>query len=838
MTKLATTQNITFRSVYLELTPAEQFFIKLLSYGAYSVLAGAAFLFVSSGMPRFTWLGFLLLLFLGDRMFQLILGEQTIDSRLVQKIEKDEAVNVAPYFQSRTIGFLERARRRSADAPDTFSLGLFDDLLAIPEIKIGLSRLDISCDALRAAIRSVLDQRKDAAGDDIDELVREVGIASFAEATHLGERSVSPAALFLGLLATRVDDLREIFAKFNFVEADFHNAIIFGRLARGLGRMMQKRIAAGQGVRRRPHRIMNRAWTARPTDYLDSVGQDITHIARLGQTGFLVGHDGEYRTMVNVLAREDKNNVMLVGPAGVGKETIIGHLAHEIIRDEVPAKLFDRRLVAVNLASVVAGARTAGEAQEHVRRLIEDVLAAGNIILYFPDIHNLRLTAQEGLNALDALKPVFASSIVPTIGTTTPQEFHHVVEKDQSFRELFDVVEVAELSEDEAVRFLTYESYVLEAKWNIIISYRAICRAVKLAKRFLREKPLPSSAVDLLQEALADARAKKLKVLSEKEVSDLVAAKTNVPVEIAAGKEAAKLLELETYIHQRLVNQEEAVKAVASAMRQYRAGLARSSGPIATFLFVGPTGVGKTELAKTLAEIYFGGEDEMVRFDMGEYQEPKSIWNLIGAPDGAMPGNLTEEIKKKPFSVLLLDEFEKAHHDILELFLPLFDEGKLKNSLGETVDFTNAIVVCTSNAHSNFIKEEIEKGSPIGEISRELKRRLTEYFKPELLNRFDDIIVFRPLRQDEIEKIAGLHLKQIAKHLAAAQGIEITFTPEVPKLLAKLGWDPVFGARPLRGVIREKIREILAQEILKQNIARGNKVMLNVSGEAFVFEKS
>jgi ATP-dependent Clp protease ATP-binding subunit ClpA len=271
-------------------------------------------------------------------------------------------------------------------------------------------------------------------------------------------------------------------------------------------------------------------------------------------------------------------------------------------------------------------------------------------------------------------------------------------------------------------------------------------------------------------------------------------------------------------------------------MRQYRAGLAREKGPIATFLFIGPTGVGKTELAKTLAAIYFGGEEEVIRFDMVEYQDPKSTWNFIGSPDGEIPGNLTESIKKKPYTLLLLDEFEKAHYDILELFMPLFDEGRLKDSLGNIVDFTNTIIICTSNAHSNFIKEGIEKGTPISDIAIALKKKLTEYFKPELLNRFDDIIVFRQLTEDEIKEIAKLQLLQLAKRLEEEQGIQVAFTGDVAQLLANIGWDPVFGARPLRGVIREKIREVLAQEILKQNLQRGSRVLVKVSGKEFIFE--
>jgi ATP-dependent Clp protease ATP-binding subunit ClpC len=562
----------------------------------------------------------------------------------------------------------------------------------------------------------------------------------------------------------------------------------------------------------------------------------LTDLARQQRVGFLVGHDESYKSMVNILSREEKNNALLIGETGVGKGSIIEHLAFQVVRDEVPQKLFDRRVIELNIPAVTAGAKTPGEIQARFERLASEVLLAGNIILSMPDIHNLRLTS-EGINAFETLEPIFSASLIPVVGTTTPQEYRKIIEPDPNFRTLFDSVKVEELSGVKAAEFLTYQSYLLEAKWNIIISYQAIKRAVALAQRFLREKPLPVSALDLLGEALAEAKRQNIDVLEEEAVGNVVARKVKVPVGVAREEEAEKLLKLEEKIHQRLVNQEEAVKAVASAMRQYRAGLSREKGPIATFLFIGPTGVGKTELAKALTGIYFGSENEMVRFDMSEYQDPKSIWNFVGSPDGSVKGNLTEAIKAKPFSVLLLDEFEKAHYDILELFLPLFDEGKLSDSLGTTVDFSNTIIVCTSNAHSELIKQEIEKGTHIGEISALLKKRLSEYFKPELVNRFDDIIVFRPLTPSEIERIASLNLRDLARRLEDEQGITLSFDPEVAAKVAELGWDPVFGARPLRGVIREQIREALAQEILKQNIRRGDKVSVTVQNGAFALEK-
>ncbi len=821
-----------FRDRYFDLDYSSRLLVKTASFFIYGTIFVLATYFFFFGDRRFFSVAILFGFFLIDRILQVSSGERQIDSRVIQAWKENHSINVAPYLTGSARSFLDQVlREEEVQGREQATVFLLLSLTKTQEVNTGLSRLGIPprefLESLRQRLRGLGPDHRNTH----PHLISQLPTLAFEEAVNFGEIAVSPASLFLGVLKIESEHLSEVFAKFNFSREDFVNAIIFGRLARGLGKKIERQIAAAEGSRKTPHRVMNRAWTARPTEYLDSVSEDLTALAGAGLIGFLVGHEKEYQALLNILSREAKNNALLLGLEGVGKETIVEHLAYEIMRDEVPPKLFDKRLVRVHISSVTSGAKTPGEIQERFEKLINEALLAGNVVLYFPDIHNLKLTTEGGLNAFEALKPIFSSSVIPTIGTSTQQDFRNIIERDQSFLGLFDTIRVEELSEEETVRFLTYQSYLLESKWKTLISYPAIKQAAKLAKRFLREKPLPSSALDLLQEALADAKNKNLKTLAAKDVSDLVSRKVKVPVEIAGGQEAEVLLDLENRIHTRLINQEAAVKSVAAAMRQYRAGLSREKGPIAAFLFVGPTGVGKTELSKTLAEIYFGGEEEMIRFDMGEYQDPKSVWNFIGSPDGQIPGNLTEAVKRKPFAVLLFDEFEKAHPDVLELFLPLFDEGRLSDSLGNVMDFTNTIMISTSNAHSNLIKEEIEKGTAVPEIAALLKKRLTEYFKPELLNRFDEVIVFRSLTEEEIQKIAVLQIQKIAKRLENEQGIKVNFAPEVPGFLARLGWDPVFGARPLRGVIREKITEVLAEKILRQEVKRGSKVEFFLEGE-------
>ena len=382
---------------------------------------------------------------------------------------------------------------------------------------------------------------------------------------------------------------------------------------------------------------------------------------------------------------------------------------------------------------------------------------------------------------------------------------------------------------------MIYGAIILEKQFKIKVTFAAVKQAVFLASKYFRDKLLPSSAEDLLKEALSDAKGKGDRVLNGDDVIDIAQRRINIPLRQAKSAEAEKLLNLESLIHKRLVDQEEAVKAVSRSLREYRSGLSRKGGPIATFLFVGPTGVGKTELSKILANIQFGSKDAMIRFDMTEYQEKQSIFRFIGSPDGTMSGSLTEAVLRKPYSLVLLDEFEKAHPNILNLFLQVFDDGRLTDNFGNIVDFQNTIIIATSNANSNFIKEQIEAGRPIAEISEQIKRKLTEYFRPELINRFSNIIVFKSLSREDTFAIADILLKDLAGEAKGNQGIELEFSGEAVRKIAEWGYDPVFGARPLRGVISDKIRSALAEKILKNEITRGSKVEVKLENDELVF---
>ncbi|MEK7086680.1 MAG: AAA family ATPase, partial [Patescibacteria group bacterium] len=342
---------------------------------------------------------------------------------------------------------------------------------------------------------------------------------------------------------------------------------------------------------------------------------------------------------------------------------------------------------------------------------------AGNIVLFVPNIHDLFRTAQNrSLNAIDMLLPVLKNESIPVVGESYPREFKQFIEPRSDFLEQFEVVSVEEISEAEAVRFLIYASLILERKFKVFITFRAVRKAVELAHRYFKNKQLPGSAADLLKQTLAEASHNRLKILTAEMIIGTAERQSKIPIQKASDEEIKKLLGLEVLIHERLINQNVAVASVSRALREYRSGLSRKGGPIAAFLFVGPTGVGKTELSKILAKIQFGSSEEMVRFDMSEYQDKQSIFRFIGTPDGERSGALTDAILAKPYSLILLDEFEKAHPDILNLFLQVFDDGRLTDSLHRTVDFQNTIIIATSNAHSDFIKTEIENGRKIEEM--------------------------------------------------------------------------------------------------------------------------
>jgi ATP-dependent Clp protease ATP-binding subunit ClpA len=825
------------------MTVGGRLLVRIVTYVSYIFFIAAAGTFLIADVLHLAIFGVLLALFLIDRLIHRREGDVPISGS-----PREGAVNVARAFGAGTFAVLERAFDRSVLTKQNFCLETASRILEVEGITEGLRRLDVSPEEFRDKLDDFLkksrmsgvtpDGKKVPAGDFRAATLASLSslaVSAYGEAASAGHEFVEPSDLFTALVAVKDGFTDRLFNLFAIEPGDLKRALILSSVARSLRRVPG--VLGGfapvlrRGIR---HRVMNRAWTSRPTPNLDRYGTDFTDLARESQAGFLVGHAEEYEKLVEALARPMNPNALLVGEAGVGKETIIQHLAFKLIKDEVPKALFDKRLVSLELQNIFAGAAPE-ELGARIAKVVEEIVTAGNIILYIPDIHNLvKSSSTAYLTAADALMPIIKSDAFPVMGTSYPREFKQFIEPRSDFAGSFEVIQVSEISVPEAETVLAYESLILERQNRITISFAAIKRATVLAKKYFTDKFLPSSAEDLLKSALVAAEQRGEKALGPDLVTTVAEAKVHVPLHEADQGEAEKLLHMEDIVHQRLIGQEEAVTAVAEALREYRSGLARQGGPIASFLFVGPTGVGKTELAKILAGIQFGSEKMMVRFDMTEYQDKESFIRFIGSPDGKTSGALTEAVREKPYSLVLLDEFEKAFPDILNLFLQVFDDGRLTDNLGRTVDFTNTIIIATSNAHSDIINEALSKGEKMTDIADYLKTRLTDVFKPELLNRFSKIIVFHNLAPADLQKIVALNLSDLAE-LVKAQGIYLDFDPSAVTEIVKLGYDPAFGARPLRRMIDEKIKAPLASAMLGKTIEKGDRVRVVYENDAFSF---
>jgi ATP-dependent Clp protease ATP-binding subunit ClpC len=829
--------NLYFNEPRLKLSAFGDFWVRITTYSAYLITAAGIPILVTSDMVRLRWLGLLIALFLGDRLLHLGQAEKSL-TELARSKRKEE--NVVLYMTPAAKKILDYSYRKARVLGQNFHLVLLKELLGHADVKEILRRLEINRNEFEQKIDEYLNL---AAGTkDKSELlakIEELGRQSCLEAITIQERFIEIRSILSSLVIASDPTLSKLFELFDITPEDFGEAAIFGRHRRvftwvkGLPKVLG-------GFARRPHRlrqrVMNRAWTARPTPLFDQFSTDLTNFARHGQVGLLIGHEKEFQRLMGILARPTKPNALLVGEPGVGKTALVAHLAFRLVKDLVPPPIFDRRLISLNIGSLMANA-TLDIMAGRLKAISDEIVSAGNIILHIPDLEDLFKSGERGgLSAIDILLPIFHSDLFPVVAEVYSRDFKKSLEPRSDVLDLFEVVRVDEINKEEAVRFLVYDTLILERQFKIFVTFRAIKKAVELAHRYFRPKLLPASADNLLKQSLIETGRRGEKILGEETVIAVAEERSRIPIQRAGEAETQILLNLEKIIHQRLINQDQAVKAVAEALRQYRSGLVRKGGPIASFLFVGPTGVGKTELSKILAKIQFGSSEAMIRFDMSEYQEKQSISRFIGAAESGMASSLTDAVLQKPYSLVLLDEFEKAHPDILNLFLQVFDDGRLTDSLGRTVDFQNTIIIATSNAHSDFIKEKLEEGKPIEEIGDELKKKLTSIFRPELLNRFSDVIVFRNLNIEETQAIARILLDDLGQTLKDIQGVTLHINEAAVAKLAELGYSPIFGARPLRQVISGKIRSVLADKILRREIGRGNEIKVILEGERFEFK--
>jgi ATP-dependent Clp protease ATP-binding subunit ClpC len=640
---------------------------------------------------------------------------------------------------------------------------------------------------------------------------------------------------------------------------------------------------------------------------LETYTNDLTQKAAQGLLDPVVERSDIIERLIHNLSRRTKNNPVLVGEAGVGKTAIVEGLAQKIVKKEVPESLLKKKVLQLDLMSVLAGTSHRGEFEERMKQLIQEIKdTKGEVILFIDEIHNLVGAGGNGEGSMDAsnfLKPSLARGEMQIIGTTTLTEYRKYIEKDPALERRFQPIVVPEPTEEQAIKMLKAIRDKYESYHRVKIPDEAIEVAVKLAKRYIGDRFLPDKAIDLIDESAAavrlplislpdeirslderlkgftqelqdaknnsntvksgilqpkiEALEKDLKDKNEEYtvkkgqttssvspeiIRDIIARWTGIPVSRISDSETEKLSKLEDIMHTRLVGQENAVSAVASAVRRGRAGLKQNHKPIGGFIFLGPTGVGKTELAKTLAEILFGSEDLMIRLDMTEYMEKHEVSKLLGAPPGYVGyeegGKLTEAVRRKPYSVVLFDEVEKAHPDIFNILLQILDDGRLTDNKGRTISFKNTVVICTSNIASNLIQDEIlkkhEDTAQSTEIKEKVMNEIRKFFKPELINRFDEVIIFEPLKEVHMFKIAGLQLKALRK-LLEDQGIGFSWTDNVIKEIVNVGFDPIFGARPLKRTITNLIENPISTLIIEKKVKETDQLNIDFENDNFVF---
>lgn len=581
-------------------------------------------------------------------------------------------------------------------------------------------------------------------------------------------------------------------------------------------------------------------------------GTDITKMAEEGKLDPVAERETEIERTIHILLRRIKNNPVVIGNAGVGKTAIIEGLAQRIVDGKVPRELIGKRIIQIDIASLVAGASHRGEFEQRLKNIIKEVsLSAGKIIIFIDEIHTLIGAGQtEGsLDASNIIKPYIARGQFQIIGSSTISEYRRYIEKDKAFERRFQTILVEEPNLESAVKMINILKPKYENFHHVTLSDEAITQAVKLSQRYIGDRYLPDKAIDVLDEASSDVKlavefqTRTSAEVNRQDIEAVISKWTNIPITKLNEDESNKLLNLEDLIHKRLINQELAVKAIAESVRRGRIGLTSVNRPTASFMFLGPTGVGKTELAKTLAEILFSNEEAMIRLDMSEYMEKHEVAKLIGAPPGYVGyeegGQLTEAVRIKPYSVVLFDEVEKAHPDIFNILLQVLEDGRLTDNKGNTISFKNTIIIATSNIGSSIIQQELKNKTTVTiEELKHLKSlvegELTKFFKPELLNRFDDAIIFDPLAQKHMLEIAKLQISKTSK-LLIEQQIALRVETKALEQLAKEGYDPMYGARPLRRLIQSSIENPIATMLIQKQYIAGDTIVVDYDSTENVY---
>ncbi|WP_195225810.1 ATP-dependent Clp protease ATP-binding subunit [Schaalia turicensis] len=807
--------------------------------------------------------------------------------------------------------FTDRARRVVVLAQDE-ARGLKHNYIGTEHLLLGLisegegvaakalAMMDINDGDVRASVIEIIGEGEKTVEGHIPFTPRAKRVfeLSLREALQLGHNYIGTEHLLLGLLKEGEGVAAQVLTKRGADLSQVRQNVIqlLSGYQRGEG---EGRESVGAGVGgSSTHERQNSA-------VLEQFGRNLTQAARDNKLDPVIGRRVEMERVMQVLSRRTKNNPVLIGEPGVGKTAVVEGLAQAIVHGDVPETIKDRQIYSLDMGSLVAGSRYRGDFEERLKKVLKEIRTRGDIILFIDEIHTLvgAGAAEGSIDAAQMLKPMLARGELQTIGATTNDEYRKYIEKDAALERRFQPVKVDEPSVEETVEILKGLRDRYEAHHRVIITDEAIKAAAELADRYISDRFLPDKAIDLVDEAGARLRIRRMTAppelreldekiaevrrnkesaiddqdfekaaglrdeesnlvaqreeketswkggesdsiaeVTEEEIAEVLAMSTGIPVFKLTQTETTKLLKMEDELHKRVIGQEEAVRALSQSIRRTRSGLKDPNRPGGSFIFAGPTGVGKTELAKALAEFLFGDEDALIQLDMSEFSEKHTASRLFGAPPGYVGydegGQLTEKVRRKPFSVVLFDEVEKAHPDIFNSLLQILEEGRLTDSQGRKVDFKNTVIIMTTNLGTRDINKGVLTGFQSADnlthdysrMKAKVDEELKQHFRPEFLNRVDDTIVFPPLNKDQIKQIVDLMIAKLATRMEA-QDMHLQLTDEARDLLADLGFDPVLGARPLRRAIQREIEDALSERILFGEIVAGQVVTVGVEGE-------